>query len=45
MTYTWKVTGMKVKDQVNEEGITLSNAVVQTYWTKTATTEIGRAHV
>lgn len=43
MTYTWKVTGMKVKDQVNEDGVTLSNVVVQTYWTKTLTTEDGRS--
>ena len=43
MIYTWKVTGMKVKDQVNEEGVTLSNAVVQPYWTKTATTDDGRS--
>lgn len=43
MTYTWKVTGMKVKDQQNTDGTLLPNAVVQTYWTKTATTEDGRS--
>ena len=37
MTYTWKVTGMKVEDQTNEFGQTLPNAVIQTYWEKTGT--------
>ena len=36
ITYTWKVTGVKVKD----EGAN-TNAVVQTYWTKTGTDENG----
>jgi hypothetical protein len=31
-TYTWKVTGLKVRDQVNADGETLPSAVVQTYW-------------
>lgn len=31
-TYTWKITSLKVKDQVNSEGATLTDAVVQTYW-------------
>lgn len=37
MTYTWKVTAMKVMDQTNEQGQVLKNAVVQTYWEKTGT--------
>ena len=32
LTYTWKVTGLKKRDQVNAEGATLIGAVVQTYW-------------
>ena len=36
LTYTWKVTGIKVKD----EGANTS-AVVQTYWTKTGVDENG----
>lgn len=38
VTYTWKVTGVKVKD----EGANQS-AVVQTYWTKTGTDEAGHS--
>lgn len=36
ITYTWKVTGMKVKNSGD-----LSKAVFQTYWTKTGTDENG----
>lgn len=36
ITYTWKITSLKVKD----EG-TLTNAVVQTYWSKTGVDEDG----
>jgi hypothetical protein len=36
LTYTWKVTGIKTKD----EGAN-AQAVVQTYWTKTGTDEAG----
>ena len=35
-TYTWKVTGVKVKD----EGAN-TNAIVQTYWQKIGTDEAG----
>ena len=31
-TYTWSVTGLKKKDQVNSEDATLSGAIIQTYW-------------
>lgn len=31
-TYNWSVTSLKVKDEVNADGETLQNAVVQTYW-------------
>ena len=34
MTYTWKVTGIKVRDEVNANGDTLPKAVCQTYWNK-----------
>ena len=37
LTYTWKVTGLKTRDEVNDEGETLRNAVVQTYWQKIGT--------
>lgn len=40
ITYTWAVTGMKVRDTVID-GVTYSNAVVQTYWSKTGTDENG----
>lgn len=36
-TYTWEVTGLRKRDQVNSEGATLSGAVVQTYWKVTGT--------
>jgi len=32
LTIEYKVTSLKVKDEVNNEGATLSNAVCQTYW-------------
>ncbi|MBL6911129.1 MAG: hypothetical protein ISR34_11995 [Pirellulales bacterium] len=31
-TWTWSVTSLKKRDQVNSEGATLEGAVVQTYW-------------
>jgi hypothetical protein len=37
LTYTWKVTGIKTRDEINAEGETLQNAVVQTYWQKIGT--------
>ena len=36
MTYTWKVTSVKVKDEGDN-----TDAVVQTYWTKTGTDDNG----
>lgn len=41
MTYTWKITGLQKKDQVNSEGATLEGAVVQTYWEMEGTDEQG----
>lgn len=41
LTLEYKVTGLKVKDQVNKEGVTLQNAVVQTYWKAIGTDEQG----
>ena len=32
LTIEYKVTSLKVKDEVNSEGATLSHAVCQTYW-------------
>lgn len=37
ISYTWKVTGLKVKDVTDSK----PNAVVQTYWQKTGTDENG----
>jgi len=37
LTIEYKVTSLKVKDEVNSEGVTLSNAVCQTYWKATGT--------
>ena len=41
LTLEYSVTGLKVKDQVNKEGVTLQNAVVQTYWRVIGTDENG----
>jgi hypothetical protein len=41
-TYTWQVTGLRTKDEVNKEGAPLQDAVVQTYWKVTGTDEQGR---
>ena len=40
-TYTWSVTSLKVKDEVNADEVTLPNAVVQTYWKVVGTDENG----
>lgn len=32
LTLTYTVTSLKVKDEVNTDGVTLTNAVCQTYW-------------
>lgn len=39
ITYTWKVKNIKTRDEVNEQGGTLPNAVIQTYWEKIGTDE------
>jgi len=41
LTLEYTVTSLKVKDEVNNEGATLSNAVVQTYWKCTGTDGAG----
>jgi hypothetical protein len=41
LTLEYSVTNLKVKDEVNAEGVTLPNAVVQTYWKVTGTDENG----
>jgi len=43
LTHTWSVTSLKVKDEVNSDGETLQNAVVQTYWKVVATDENGNS--
>lgn len=40
-TYTWEITGLKIKDQKNVEGNLLPKAVCQTYWKLTGTDENG----
>lgn len=40
MIYTWKVTGIKTRNEGDYQ-----NAVVQTYWTKTGTDEDGNEGV
>ena len=42
-TYDWEVTGIKCKDQLNHEGVTLLNSVCQTYWKLTGTNETGQS--
>jgi len=41
-TWTWSVTSLKKADQVNSEGVSLSGAVVQTYWKAVATAADGK---
>lgn len=40
-TYTYEIERMKVKDEVNNDGVTLQNAVCQTYWKLTGTNDDG----
>jgi len=40
-TYTYAVERLKVKDEVNTDGVTLRNAVCNTYWTITGEDEDG----
>lgn len=42
-SYTHEVTGLKVKDEVNNDGVTLQNAVCQTYWKRTGTDADGNS--
>jgi hypothetical protein len=43
LTLAYSVTGIKVKDEVNADGVTLENAVCQTYWKLTGSDENGNA--
>jgi len=40
-TYTWEIERLKVKDEVNNDGVTLRNAVCNTYWKITGTNSDG----
>lgn len=40
-TYTWDIERLKVKDEVNSDGETLTNAVCNTYWKITGTNDDG----
>lgn len=42
-SYTHEITSLKVKDEVNNDGVTLTNAVCQTYWKRTGTDEDGNS--
>ena len=37
LTLSWEVTGVKTNNQVNSDGDTLTDAVVQTFWKCTGT--------
>tara|TARA_R110002153_G_scaffold173651_3_gene326490 strand:- start:417 stop:812 length:396 start_codon:yes stop_codon:yes gene_type:complete len=37
LTYTWEVSSLKKRNEVNVEGVTLEGAVVQTFWKLTGT--------
>ncbi|MBL6911130.1 MAG: hypothetical protein ISR34_12000 [Pirellulales bacterium] len=39
MTYSWTIVSLETIDQVNGEGVTLSNAVVKIHWVKTGTAD------
>ena len=41
LTLSYEVTNLRVKDEVNSEGVTLPNAVCQTYWKVTGTDSDG----
>lgn len=40
-TYVYQIERMKVKDEVNNDGVTLQNAVCQTFWKVTGTNSDG----
>lgn len=42
-TYVYEVERMKVKDEVNNDGVTLQNAVCQTFWKVTGTNDDGNS--
>ena len=42
-SYTHEITSLKVKDEVNSDGVTLQNAVCQTYWKRTGTDADGNS--
>ena len=42
-TYVYEVERMKVKDEVNNDGVTLQNAVCNTYWKVTGTNSDGNS--
>ena len=42
LTLSYSITSLKVKDEVNADGVTLPRAVYQTYWTITGTNPAGQ---
>lgn len=43
LTFTWKVISIKVKDEVNADGVVLPRAVCQVSWQKTGTDSAGNS--
>jgi|TARA_B110000977_G_scaffold50194_1_gene68198 hypothetical protein len=41
MTYSWTIVKLETKDQVNADGVTLSNAVVEIQWVRTGIADNG----
>jgi len=42
MIYSWTIVNLETIDQVNGDGVTLSNAVVKIQWVKTGTADDGK---
>jgi hypothetical protein len=42
MTYSWTIVNLETLDQVNGDGVTLSNVVVKIQWVKTGVADDGR---
>lgn len=40
MTYEWSITGLRKRNQVNNDGDTLEGAIVQTYWKCVGTDDV-----
>lgn len=52
MNYSWKILEISKKDVTNQDGVVLSNSVIQISWSKTGTTDddveasyVGKTHL